>query len=774
MRRGWVILALCTIIVGCHRPWYRRDADRETYMVERQHEDDALWPVANTNIVAPPGSRLFDPFNPDYPPLPPDDPAAHYFMENADGPNPPILFNPHLPDSQNPLKYYHRDGDAMIIEDPSWRNTLQLNDDGRLVLTPDKSVEIALVNSREYQQQLENLYSTALALTLDRFEFDLHWFATNNSVFSWFGSGPTELNTFSSNTDIGFSKNFATGGQLLVDFANNLVYTFNGPDKGAVYSSNFAVTFLQPILRNAGARVRLEVLTQGERDVLYSVRSFAHFRKQFYVNLTKRTGFLGLLSQVQSIRNVESTLESAEQNLALHEALFAAGQKTTVQVDQAFQNYQTQLLALVQAKSNLETSLDVYKLALGLPPDVKLKLDDSLLEPFQLVSPQLDKLKKDLDKFFAKYRELNEAPSLASLRAGYEQLKAYIDQLTKLTDGVEAEITKWRNEPAETKDEAAGKRERATREALERQMPEFRTELSKLARDAERERNNLQEGTRENDWQSLQARARQLIADASQLYVVQTQVRVYLIKLEPIPYSLAEAEEYARSHRFDLMNQRAQVTDAWRKIEVAASGLKAGLDLKLTANIATPPLSKNPVDFRASASQYTVGWAFDAPLNRMLQRNLYRQSLIAYQQSRRSFMALDDQIQTAIRLDIRQLETERANFTIARQSLISAARQVESITVTLRLDPAALGPTATLDAVTALNSLLGNAQTLIQSWVNYETGLAQLLLDMEVLQLDSRGLPENEPDNIASPDRPGPRKQGPEQLPPANPVPAPE
>src|SRR5262249_39717103 len=145
-------------------------------------------------------------------------------------------------------------------------------------------------------------------------------------------------------------------------------------------------------------------------------------------------------------------------------------------------------------------------------------------------------------KFFAKYRELNEAPSVASLRAGYDQLKAYIVQLTKLTDGVEAEITKWRSEPAETRDEAAAKRERATREALERQMPEFRTELSKLARDVERERNSLQEGTRENDWQSLQARSRQLIADASQLYVVQTQVRVYLIKLEPIPYTQAEAE----------------------------------------------------------------------------------------------------------------------------------------------------------------------------------------------------------------------------------------
>jgi hypothetical protein len=222
MRRIGVLFALLVLAVGCHRPWYRRDADRETYLTEWQHEDDALWPVANTDITPPSGSRLHDPFNPDYPPLPPDDPAAHYFMENDDTPHPPFPFNPHRPDHQVPLAHWHRDGDALEIEDPSWKSCMELDSDGNLVLTPDKAVAIALTNSREYQQQLENLYLSALALTLIRFDFDLHWFATNNSTFSWFGAGPTEVNTYTSQTDIGFTKNLATGGQLLVDFANTL------------------------------------------------------------------------------------------------------------------------------------------------------------------------------------------------------------------------------------------------------------------------------------------------------------------------------------------------------------------------------------------------------------------------------------------------------------------------------------------------------------------------------------------------------------------------
>src|SRR5262249_25780696 len=147
----------------------------------------------------------------------------------------------------------------------------------------DKAVEVGILNSREYQQALENLYTVALTLTLDRFEFDLHWFGTNNTVFSQFGSSDTELNTLTTTSNLGFTKNFAAGGQLLVDFANSFVFTFSGIDHTTA-SSNIGATFFQPLLRNFGRRVRLETLTQGERNLLYAVRSFARFRKQFYVN----------------------------------------------------------------------------------------------------------------------------------------------------------------------------------------------------------------------------------------------------------------------------------------------------------------------------------------------------------------------------------------------------------------------------------------------------------------------------------------------------------
>ena len=266
-----------------------------------------------------------------------------------------------------------------------------------------------------------------------------------------------------------------------------------------------------------------------------------------------------------------------------------------VQADQAFQSYQQGRQSLIQAKASLESALDGYKLNLGLPPDVGLKLDDALLNPFQLASPNLEKLQEDLDRFFATYRELDKAPPLEQLQTGFKQLKSFLLVLGQLTEEVVGELGRWRPEASTVAQDKAQRKREQSATALERQMPEFHAELTALARELAKEEVGLTEATRGPGWEVLQKRARQLIADAAQLYVVQTQVRVSLIQLEPIPYALDEACSYARDNRLDLMNQRAQVVDAWRQIDVTANALKAGLDVKMSANIATPPGSQQSV-----------------------------------------------------------------------------------------------------------------------------------------------------------------------------------
>jgi outer membrane protein TolC len=733
--RAWGMIVLAVLVSGCTRAYYRRSADRDVYSATDERNHDPRWAVPRISIDTPPESRLHDPFNPDRPPLPPDDPAAYRYMEWADG--------------HRGSRRWHKNGDAPWIEDPSWYNSLKLSDAGVLMLDPDYAIALGLLHSRDYQTQLENLYLASLALTLNRFEFMAHWFLTNMTSYIHAGSSETESNTLNTNSTFGFTRNFTAGGQFMIDLANNIVFEFAGRDHTS-FTSNIAFSLVQPLLRGAGRDVRMEGLTEGERTLLYTLRTFAHFRKNFSFNIIT-SQYLSLLAQEQLIRNQQQNLATQEQNYLLHEALLANGIVSTVKVDQVFQSVQQSRFNLIQAQASLETQQDSYKNTLGLPPTIPIRLDDSVLAPFQLNEPGLAKLQAEMNMFLAEYRELDAAPSVVKLEEGFQRLKAYYERIGPFESQVGQEIEKWQRKLEEpNQDEQRAARERVALKDRLRDLEEVHIDVMALRQKIERSAAGITEARRKQAWEALQDRVRDLDAAAAQLFVIQTQVRVYLIKLNTVQYEENEAIRYALDNRLDLMNQRAQVVDAWRQITVTASALKAGLDLMVNGNINTPPLWGNPVDFRASASTYTVGVQFDGPLNREAARNAYRTAQINYQQARRSFMLLEDTIARQIRLDLRNLRTNQLSFEIARQTLISAARQVEAAREELVTNPNP-DPTSTQNILNALDNVLSSKNALINSWVSYETGRYQLLLDLEALQLDDRGFYRNDHNDPSNP-----------------------
>jgi outer membrane protein TolC len=741
MRRGALVLGLLAMLAGCTRDWYRQDADKESYAATSERLQPA-WHLPNLDIMPPEQSRLFDPYCPDYPPMPPDDPAAHKYMVKANG----------IPN----YKGWYKDGIAPSVEYPGWKAYLQLEKDGTLLLNQEKAVELGQLNSREFQNALESLYLVALALTLNRFEFELQWFLTNNTTYQHSGTSsvPTESNTLTTSTNVGFNRALATGGQLLVNFANSFVWEYTGRDSNVVFSG-LSFNLIQPLLRGAGREVRMASLTQAERDLLYAVRDFARFRKDFYLNVTTRgNGFLTLLLQVQSIRNQEANLQALEQNLRLHEALFISGEVSVVQVDQAFQSYQQGKATLLQARTNLENSLDSYKISLGLPPSLPVKLDDALLEPFQLNSKAVSDLQDELEKLLNAFQALNQAPPVPKMQEGYAQLQQMLRRSLQAHKDVQKEFNTWREQKLENLSPDEVKRERDAQEGLARQLAEVERELGLMGRNLERDAAALSEQTLPQDWERLQRRARDLSAQVSQLFVIQTQIRVSRLDLPPVNYKEEEAVNQALANRLDLMNERARVVDAWRRIKVAADALEGVANVVVGGNINTAPDASNPFDFSALASSYRVGVQLEGPLNRQAERNAYRVSLINYQRARRTYMGQEDAVIQAIRRDLRQLETDRLNFVLARQTLISAARQVEAARERLLLGGAANPSTGTLDILNALNALLQAKNALIAVWVSYETGRLQLLLDMELLQLDDRGVYHDDtlrqPDNSAA------------------------
>src|SRR5262245_46550725 len=116
----YTLVGLVSLIsLGCSRAHYRLDADRDVYDIIAENTSDAGHVAPVTSVEPPPESRMYDPSNPDCPPMPPDDPIAHEYM--------------HAPNGMKGSRHWHTDGDSPAVEDPTWRTFLPLEKDGSLL-----------------------------------------------------------------------------------------------------------------------------------------------------------------------------------------------------------------------------------------------------------------------------------------------------------------------------------------------------------------------------------------------------------------------------------------------------------------------------------------------------------------------------------------------------------------------------------------------------------------------------------------------------------------
>jgi len=151
----------------------------------------------------------------------------------------------------------------------------------------------------------------------------------------------------------------------------------------------------------------------------------------------------------------------------------------------------------------------------------------------------------------------------------------------------------------------------------------------------------------------------------------------------------------------------------------------------------------NPFDIRPSTGRLRVGLQWDAPLTRLQERNTYRQSLIEFNQARRSYYQFEDGIWQLLRGQIRQLRTNQFNFELGRQAVRIAAGQIalnEDIRQLREARGLASGPTAARDTISALNDLLNAQNSLLNVWVNYEVVRRSLDLDLGTMELTAEGL----------------------------------
>ncbi|MDA1016366.1 MAG: hypothetical protein O3A00_18145, partial [Planctomycetota bacterium] len=153
-------------------------------------------------------------------------------------------------------------------------------------------------------------------------------------------------------------------------------------------------------------------------------------------------GFIGLLQQLQQIRNTEDSLSAQLRTLALLEANLDAGLIDIAQVDQFRQNIETERANLLQAKNGLASALDSFKRnSIGLPPNMPIDLDDSMIQQFQLIDPDMSLAQGRITSFIDEFGQLPAQPSDAQFAAAFARVE-------QLRQGVNLELNRIPNDLA--------------------------------------------------------------------------------------------------------------------------------------------------------------------------------------------------------------------------------------------------------------------------------------------------------------------------------------
>jgi hypothetical protein len=513
-------------------------------------------------------------------------------------------------------------------------------------------------------------------------------------------------------------------------------------------------------------------------------------------NLTSPTiGFLPILQSGAIVINNKKNVETLERYLRQYQAYRDGGQLSDLQVglvEVQMLNTRAQFLGSVGttgAPGSLRGYLDAvdnFKLQLGLPETVPLDLDIGPLKPIQ----------RQLTKYEKIYADVREAEDLAHQYNPNEQannFRAYWMNLltnsnlvkgTAFARGIAARWESWARLTDDQLTERLGQLRKERSVLLDRkadlqlkgqQLPE--ADNKKVAQlESEIDLALFERSVRtfeRQPWLKKPLTGAQISAEKAAAYRDSFNAFYQLVlearnerlerahaewpKLPPIPVFGVDAltapldEAYtaciqgALSNRLDLMNARGQVVDSYRQIAVTANALQGVFNVGY--NLTADTLPNHPFAYGPGYSEHQLVINAQLPLNRRAQRNAYRSALINYQSTRRLLMAFEDNIANDVRNDIRQLRALAEVYKIQQRVVEQSYSIVENAAEVLFAPPVpgtVLDPgtaaSLTTQLLQALSGLLTAQNTLYTYWVAFLTNRIQIYLDLELMQLDERGI----------------------------------
>ena len=406
-------LLLLLPTLGCSAEWFRRDADRQVYDLLEERKDDTLGyepqaiagPAPDTaDLVVPRPAYDLIPETPRRPPVPsPLEPAD---LEPPPAPlGPPALSSDEFGgDLAEALTIELREADRRYAGDLALGPPAPGDGPGRLRVGLFDGIRLAVAGNREYRDRMEDLYLAALDVTLERHLFRPRPYAdgvadVRRTVRPQLdGEEPDYRTALVASGSLGVRQQLPYGGEVAAEATADLVRAISGnvvEAEGAEVTLRAAV----PLLRGAGL-VNLEPLIDAERGLVYAVRDFERYRRDFAVGAARR--YFNLRTRRARVRNRFRRYLSALQLVERSVNLFAADELTALEVQRARQQALESEASLNDAEQDYAAELDDFKLFLGIDPttpvelvEVELALPEPEVQPSALLA-RASRLRLDL------------------------------------------------------------------------------------------------------------------------------------------------------------------------------------------------------------------------------------------------------------------------------------------------------------------------------------------------------------------------------------------
>jgi hypothetical protein len=377
MARFTAILSLfVALIAGCTAEYYERQADRQVTALVKDREDKALGyqpkadvPVDRKEVV--PSKQAFAKIPQTAIPRNGEIQAEELKVELHYGPLGPKRFDwgdTTASDDQRGGNITFDSLDARI------RNRLQFGPP-TLAERPVRlnfldSLQYGVQNSREYKDQMEALYLQALDVTLQRHLFTPRPFAGASLAYAG-GQRTSAYNAaLTSTLRAGVRQQLPYGGEVVAQGLVGFVDALDG-NAASGETADMVLRGSIPLLRGAGM-VNLEPLITEERSLVYQVRAFENFRRDFVINVA--TQYFRLLNLQQSVLNRRLNYASYVTLTERSRALYRAGRVAFLELQRSLQELLTAENALINAQETYFAALDDYKLLLGMPTSQQLEI----------------------------------------------------------------------------------------------------------------------------------------------------------------------------------------------------------------------------------------------------------------------------------------------------------------------------------------------------------------------------------------------------------------